>query len=41
MLRISKCCGDKGNCSVGEGDSHMCKDVVIEMKLMRLQIEND
>ena len=33
--------GDKENCIVGEDDSNMCKDVVIEMKLMQQLVEND
>ena len=28
--------GDKGNRGVGEDNSNMCKDVVIEMELMQL-----
>ena len=28
--------GDKENCSVGEDNSTMCKDVVIETELMQL-----
>jgi hypothetical protein len=27
--------GDKDNCIVGEDDSNMCKDVVIETELMQ------
>ena len=27
---------EKENCSVGEDDSNVCKDVVIEMELMQL-----
>lgn len=33
--------GDKENSSVVEKNSNMCKDVVIEMELMQLQVEND
>ena len=33
--------GDKENCSVGEGNSNMCKDVVIEIELMQSQAKND
>ena len=33
--------GNKDNCSVGEYDSKMCKDVAIVMELMQLQVEND
>ena len=33
--------GDKENCSVGEDNSNMCKDVVIETELMQSQVEND
>ena len=31
---------DKKNCSVGEDNSNMCKDVFIEMKLLQSQAEN-
>jgi hypothetical protein len=27
--------GDEANCSVGEGNSNMCKDVVIETEFMQ------
>ncbi len=33
--------GDKENCSVGEDNSNMCKDVVIETKCMQVHVEND
>jgi fructose/tagatose bisphosphate aldolase len=33
--------GDKENCSVGEDNSNMCKDVVIAMKSMQSHVEND
>ena len=33
--------GDKENHSVGEDDSKMCKDVVIETELMQSQLDND
>ena len=33
--------GDKENCSDGEDNSNMCKDVVVETKSMQLQVEND
>ena len=33
--------GDKENCSVGEGNSNICKDVVIEMELMQAMVLND
>jgi hypothetical protein len=33
--------GDKENCSVGEDNSNMCNDVVIEMKSMQSQVETD
>ena len=33
--------GDKENCNVGEDKSNMCNDVVIEMKSMHSQVEND
>jgi hypothetical protein len=31
--------GDKKSCSVGEDNSNMCKDVVIEPELMQSQVE--
>ena len=33
--------GDKSNCSVGEDDSNMCNDVVIETESMQSQAIND
>ena len=33
--------GDKENYSIGEDNSNTCKDVVIEMELMQLQVEYD
>ena len=33
--------GDKENCTVGEGNSNMCKDVVLETELMQSRVEND
>ena len=33
--------GDKENCSVGEDNSNMYKNVVIEMELMELYVEID
>ena len=32
---------DKGNYSVGEDNSNICKNVVIKMKSMQSQVEND
>ena len=32
--------GDKENCSVGEDNLSMCKDVVIETELMQSHVEN-
>ena len=32
---------DKENYSVGEGNSNICKDVVIEMELMQAMVLND
>jgi hypothetical protein len=34
-------CGDKEYCSVGEDNLNICKYVVIEIKLMQSQVEND
>ena len=31
----------RGSCSVGEDNSNMCKDVVIETKGVQSQVEND
>ena len=33
--------GDKENCSVGEHNSNMCKDILIETKVMEQQVENN
>jgi hypothetical protein len=33
--------GDKKNCSVGEDNSNMCKDVVTKTNLMQSQFGND
>jgi hypothetical protein len=33
--------GDKGNCSVQEDNSNMCKDVVMERVLMKSHVESD
>ena len=33
--------GDNENCSVGEDNLNMCKDVVIETEMMQLPVEND
>jgi hypothetical protein len=33
--------GDKEDYSIGEDNSSMCKDVVIETELMQSQVEND
>ena len=33
--------GDKENRSVGEDNSNMCKDIVIEAELMQSQVDND
>ena len=33
--------GDKENCSAREDNSNICKDVVIETKLLQSKVEND